>query len=294
MLFSIANFIVEVRFKGTDTRDVLYALNYKPFWLRDESTVPAERLFVCDVVDDEIGQDCLEELGQFESGGVVNGVFTRQTGGYFLQIRDVRGEIAALIETTADFSRLRVKLCGEGDTRSYGLNNAMMIGFAFSSATHNTLLIHASVTTKEGCGYLFLGRSGTGKSTHSRQWLESIEGTELLNDDNPAVRVEHDGTVNVYGTPWSGKTPCYKQKVARVGAFVRIVQHPENEISRDTPPMALSSILSSVSTMIWDKPTYSATCATIATLLQSTPAYTLKCRPEHAAAALCFATVHRP
>lgn len=292
MLFSIANFLVEVHFKGTDTREVLYPLNYKPFWVQEEAHEGEERLFVCDVVDEALGGDCLEELGQFDSGGVTNGVFTRQGGGYFLQIRDVHGEIAALIETTADFSYIRTQLFGEKDTKAYGLNNAMMIGFAFSSAFRGTLLIHASVTMKDGRGYLFLGRSGTGKSTHSQQWLQSIEGTELLNDDNPAVRLEADGTVHVYGTPWSGKTPCYKQKVAKVGAFVRIVQHPENLISRDTPAVALSSILSSVSTMIWDKPSYTTICATIAQVLQSTPAYTLKCRPEHAAAQLCCATVH--
>ncbi len=53
---------------------------------------------------------------------------------------------------------------------------------------------------------MFLGESGTGKSTHSRMWLENIEGSTLLNDDAPAVRISADGTT-AYGTPWSGKTP---------------------------------------------------------------------------------------
>lgn len=293
MLFSIADFLVEVRFLGADTREVLTPRNYKPFWLPDGVSSDAPRLCVCDIVDDELGQDLAEELGQFESAGVTNGVFTRQAGGYFLQIRNVGGELAALVETTADFSQLRVKLLGDLNNRRYGLNNAMMVGFAFSSALHHTLLIHASVTTKDARGYLFLGRSGTGKSTHSRQWLDNIAGTELLNDDNPAVRIMPDGSVRVYGTPWSGKTPCYKQQFATVGAFVRIVQHPDNAISRDDAPLALSSILSSSSTMIWDKLTYRSICATIAQILASTPAYTLCCRPEPAAAYLCHDTVHK-
>ncbi|MDO4715527.1 MAG: hypothetical protein Q4A44_04550 [Bacteroidales bacterium] len=292
MLFSIADFIVEVLFSGTDTRDVLSPRSYKPFWLADESSASTDRLFVCELVDDGLGKDIAKELGQFESAGVTNGVFTRHAGGYFLQVRNVEGQLAALVETTADFARLRVQLFGDLNNRRYGLNNAMMIGFAFSSALHHTLLIHASVTMKEGRGYLFLGRSGTGKSTHSRQWLENISGTELLNDDNPAVRLHSDGIARVYGTPWSGKTPCYKQQSATVGAFVRIVQHPENLISRDPAPLALSSILSSSSTMIWDKQTYSATCNTIAKILASTPAYTLRCRPEPAAAYLCHDTVY--
>ena len=73
-----------------------------------------------------------------------------------------------------------------------------MIAFAFSGAQKDLLLIHASVTMKDGKGYLFLGKSGTGKSTHSQLWLKHIPGTELLNDDNPAVRLINDEVI-VYG-----------------------------------------------------------------------------------------------
>ena len=57
---------------------------------------------------------------------------------------------------------------------------------------------------------MLLGKSGTGKSTHSRLWLKYIPDTKLLNDDNPAVRIMDNNTIMIYGTPWSGKTPCYK------------------------------------------------------------------------------------
>ena len=48
---------------------------------------------------------------------------------------------------------------------------------------------------------MFLGKSGTGKSTHARMWLKYIQGTDLVNDDNPVVRVANDGTAVVYGSP---------------------------------------------------------------------------------------------
>ncbi|MBO6066250.1 MAG: transposase, partial [Lachnospiraceae bacterium] len=85
---------------------------------------------------------------------------------------------------------------------------------------HVHLLMHASVTMHAGKGYLFLGKSGTGKSTHSQLWINNIEGCELLNDDNPVLRVEDDGSVRVYGSPWSGKTPCYRNLDVPVGAIV--------------------------------------------------------------------------
>ena len=82
-----------------------------------------------------------------------------------------------------------------------------MVLFAMASSVRSTALFHSAVVSYQGKGYMFLGRSGTGKSTHASLWRRYIEGTELMNDDNPAVRIRPDGTAMVYGTPWSGKTP---------------------------------------------------------------------------------------
>ena len=80
-----------------------------------------------------------------------------------------------------------------------------------------------------GNGYAFLGKSGTGKSTHSQLWLRYLEGYELLNDDHPIIRLVNDEVI-IYGSPWSGKTPCYKNKQARLKAVVRLEQASENKI----------------------------------------------------------------
>ena len=89
----------------------------------------------------------------------------------------------------------------------FAINNALMLQYAFRTAGMNTLEMHASVIENGGKGYLFLAKSGTGKSTHSKMWLRNIPDSHLLNDDNPIVRVLEDGSVRVYGSPWSGKTP---------------------------------------------------------------------------------------
>ena len=88
-------------------------------------------------------------------------------------------------------------------------------------------------------GFLFLGKSGTGKSTHCKLWLNNFEDADLLNDDNPALRILPDGKVYVYGTPWSGKTPCYRPLRRLAGGFLRLEQAPKNEISRLHPVHAL-------------------------------------------------------
>lgn len=233
-----------------------------------------------------------EELGQFDCGGICHGVYARPEGGYLILISNVGDVPACAMRTTARFDRIEVSLYGDDACRTFGLGNALMIAYAFSGAFHHILLIHASVTMAHGGGHLFLGKSGTGKSTHSRQWLTYLPDTELLNDDNPAVRFHPESNrVIVYGTPWSGKTPCYKNKSVPVRAIVRLQQHPQNEICREATLPAFASLLSSCSTMVWDKPTYRCICDTVGEVVRRAPVFYLKCKPDREAAEICSAAV---
>jgi hypothetical protein len=132
------------------------------------------------------------------------------------------------------------------------VDNALMIQFAMASATLDTALFHAAAVSLDGKGYMFLGKSGTGKSTHARLWLQNIPGTELMNDDNPAVRVKADGTAVVYGTPWSGKTPCYRNISAPIGGIVLLSQAPFNKIVRLKGIGAYAAVVPSISGKRWD------------------------------------------
>ena len=173
----------------------------------------------------------------------------------------------------------------------FAVNNSLMLMFAFRSAPYKTLEMHASVIMNGGKGYLFLGRSGTGKSTHSSLWLKYIEGSELLNDDNPIVRVWPDGRVIVYGSPWSGKTPCYRNVECPVGAFVRIRQCPENKIGRMNLPEAYAVIYSSCSGFKQIRSMSDGLHETMASIVTGTPCWLLDCRPDEEAARLCASTV---
>lgn len=175
----------------------------------------------------------------------------------------------------------------------FAIDNATMLMYAFSTATLGTLEMHASVTVNDGKGYLFLARSGTGKSTHSRMWLENIPGSWLLNDDNPVVRLLPDGSARVYGSPWSGKTPCYRNASAELGGFVRIVRMPENRIRQVSAPEAYACIYSSSSGMKSDRTMSDGLYETIAGLVMSRPSYELGCRPDAEAAHVCFDCVSK-
>ena len=244
------------------------------------------------VVDKDFRWDLRgDEVGQFDCGGNNFGVYRMADGSYQFEICNERKALCALMEANPDFSNCMVVLTGEDKpARDFGLNNALMLAYAFASAPQSTLLMHASVVRNDGTGYLFLGKSGTGKSTHTRLWLKYIPGSDLMNDDNPVVRVEN-GIAYVYGSPWSGKTPCYRNVVAPVGGFVQLQQCPENAIRRENVLGSFASLLPSISTMKWDKRIYTAHCDTISELIRTTPLYHLGCLPDEAAARLSYHTL---
>ena len=174
----------------------------------------------------------------------------------------------------------------------FALSNAMMLLYTFCTAPFHTLMVHASVIAHDGAGYMFLGRSGTGKSTHSRLWLNHIDDTSLLNDDNPVVRYI-DGEAYVYGTPWSGKTPCYKNEHLPLKAVVRLSQAPHNKIMRLAPLQSFASLMPACSCRRWDGPSVAALHSTVEKVISKVPCWHLECLPDEAAAILCNSTVKR-
>jgi len=198
------------------------------------------------------------------------------------------GEACLQITASHDFSKCR--LLQLPSKSRFAIDNASMLLFAFTSARFATLEMHASVTVRGDYGYLFLGKSGTGKSTHSRMWLETFEDAWLLNDDNPVVRLKEDGAY-VYGSPWSGKTPCYKNDVRRIGAFVKLVQAPYNKAHTLRLPEAYAYILSSSSGLKIVPEMMDQLYDTISRLIQTVQVYGLECLPDNDAAQLCAQTV---
>ena len=175
----------------------------------------------------------------------------------------------------------------------FAVNNSLMLMFAFASAPYMTLEMHASVIGNGGKGYLFLGRSGTGKSTHSSLWLKYIEGSELLNDDNPVLRVGEDGVARVYGSPWSGKTPCYRNVSAPVGAIVRIRRAKHNAITRQSALEAYASVYSSCSGFKADRSMADGQHRILEHIALNVPCYVLDCLPDEEAARVCASGVRK-
>ena len=82
---------------------------------------------------------------------------------------------------------------------------AIQRAFAEYLFDHDILLFHGSAIAVDAEGFLFTAHSGTGKSTHTRLWMQVFGSRAIMvNDDKPFLALRQEG-VFLYGSPWSGK-----------------------------------------------------------------------------------------
>ena len=233
-------------------------------------------------------------------------------GGWLFRVAMVaNAPICCEMECSEKFTEGVLYIMPDCQDVRFCIDNALMLLYAFRTAPLMTLEMHAAVVVKadrcavrcqtaalldrpnglidqQELGYLFLGHSGTGKSTHARQWLQAFPDAWLLNDDNPILRVMEDGEVRVYGSPWSGKTPCYNNAYARVGGIIKLSQAPHNQIRKLSLPEAYAYILSSASGLKIERQMTDNMYNTIRDIITQVGCYHMECLPNTEAAEVCF------
>ncbi len=287
--FCIADLGVKIVFRGDTGNSIRLAPSFMPFLVEEEN---GPLLFTL-VVDDSL-KPChksqREHIRDFDTGNGITVVDRLTNGGYQYIIRDVEGYDCCLLITNEDFTDCHCALNGNYNMRCFGLNNALMLAFAFAGCQQQCLLVHASLVRQDGYGYAFVAKSGTGKSTQVSMWLRNLPNCDLMNDDNPIIRII-EGKPYIYGSPWSGKTPCYRRTKAPLGAVTSIVRSKTNQVVKLGVAQAFAALLPSCSSMKWDKKSYDKICDTITDVVETTDIYELHCLPNPEAAILCNKTI---
>ena len=255
-------------------------------------TVPQETLIAFRQVENlpEVPPEPL--LVSADKGFPMITVGKTESGNWFFTMAPLdNAPVSCYCMASEDFSRADFQILNPSQA-IFSINNTMMLVYALRTAPLDTVEIHASVVMKGGRAFAFLGKSGTGKSTHSRLWLENIPGTELLNDDNPVIRISKDGSATIFGSPWSGKTHCYKKISVPLGALVRIVRAPANSIEKLSPAHSYACLYPCVSAYRPDRKIADGIHGTIVGLVSAVPCYNLYCLPDGDAAKVCCNTVY--
>lgn len=283
--FRIADLNIKIVFKESSRNSVALLPSFAPFKVEK----PEGEMFFELTVDDSLApipKERRTRIRKFETGNGDTVVDKIDDGGYQYIIKNLAGNECCLLETNKDFNKCACALKGSYNMRCYGLNNALMMIFAFAGSRKDVLLIHASLVRQNGYGYAFIAKSGTGKSTQVSMWLRYLPGCDLMNDDNPIIRII-DGQPYIFGGPWSGKTPCYRNVKARLGAVTRIDRADKNSVEKLPPTEAFASFLPSCSSMKWDVDIYNRICDTVTRVVETTAIYVLHCLPNREAAEVC-------
>lgn len=93
---------------------------------------------------------------------------------------------------------------------------------------YDAFVFHGVALSLPDGAYLFTAKSGVGKTTHTRLWLERYGALcHVLNGDKPIIR-EIGGVPYVFGTPWQGKENYGTNESAPLRALAFVHRAPEN------------------------------------------------------------------
>ncbi len=209
-----------------------------------------------------------------------NHIFSRYETGFVFTLR---GRIQPSVSLRYELGSNVVEIESCGDLQM--LRFMLWVAFSMAALGRGVVPIHSSVVVCDQTAILFLGDSGAGKSTQSRLWIEHIKGCKLLNDDSPILRFE-GGKLMVYGSPWSGKTPCYINESYSVEAFVRVVKFDGDcTIAMGDVINSFTAIYPSLPPMFANDESMSDILITFASnILSAAPIFTLHCPPDSIAA----------
>ena len=280
-----------IRTAGRDSDLVALGLKaFRPFEVAYDPAAPTAAIIEMNLTP-HIDAERVRELTRFdlEGWGGAECIFGRTDKDYVLHIVGPDGgELLFVYDRESNRAQCNV-------SRDVPDMSAVRFGLWFMTALatvgHNVTPVHSSAIVCNGRAVLFLGESGTGKSTHTRLWRENIDGAVLLNDDSPFIGFV-DGRATAFGAPWSGKTPCYKQEQYPIAAIVRLSQAPHNAIRPLRSVHAIGALLPSLTPAFgYDDELQDRMLATLSKIISQVPVYHLECLPDAAAARLSYDTV---
>ena len=141
-------------------------------------------------------------------------------------------------------------------------------------------LFHAAVISYKGEAIAFTAPSGTGKSTHIKNWKRAFgSDVGIVNGDKPVLRFGEDGTLFAYGTPWSGKEGWSRNVGLPLKAVVFLERGKENRIVPLSPADAAIPVMNQI-LLESDPETVAATLTLADKMLARVGLYRLACTPD--------------
>ena len=169
---------------------------------------------------------------------------------------------------------------------------AIQRAFAEFLFSYNTLLFHGSAIAVDGEGYLFTAHSGTGKSTHTRLWMQAFGNRAVMvNDDKPFLQLDED-RVWLCGSPWSGKHGLDANIRVPLKGLCILERGAENRIARISAAEALPMLQKQAYRPL-EEHKETAFLQLVDRLSQAVPLWKMACNKTPDAAHIAFEAMHK-
>jgi len=199
--------------------------------------------------------------------------------GYRIVFVDRDQNIVSQIDVSRDLRRYRA--CMRKNQRHVFENTIGEVVFRTSILANDGIVVHSAGIDCEGNGILFCGPSGMGKSTQANLWKEH-KNAQILNADRAALRLI-DGSVYVFGTPWSGSSRENMNSRAALRGIFFLQQAKENSISFLKPSEALNYMLPRCFLPFGSEELMDMALSNIERILEKVPSFLLRCLPNYEA-----------
>ena len=138
-------------------------------------------------------------------------------------------------------------------------------------------LVHASCVESRGKAYIFIGRTGAGKSTLAKIWKETANA-RVFNDERAILKFEHKETY-FYNAPWVGEynegyQPASEDRLKIDGLFF-IYHEKKNTLNPITKREASLKLFQNTFPAFWDVRGMADSLALCAEIAKATPCYEL-------------------
>ena len=196
-------------------------------------------------------------------------------------------------EVTAEDSEiLKEKEDAELDCENLGYYEATVLfrKLCYKMLDYNGILIHSSVIALDNEAYGFSAPSGTGKSTHTRLWLEYFtkQGRNIyfVNGDKPIYRYFND-KVYACGHPWAGKEGYNTNCIVPLKAMIFLERGESNKIRRLDSKEVVQRIFKQI-LMPHDDEQVNKTFELLNRIIRDIPFYLLECNISLEAVKVCY------
>ena len=185
-----------------------------------------------------------------------------------------------------------------------GCSETVLEDFEASAALHNVaevipsigmFLMHGTVIAMDGYAYMLTAKSGVGKTTRAKLWLEEFPGSYILNGDKPFLRVTEE-SVLACGTPWNGKENLGRNEVLPLRAIYIVERDEENlgiVVERITLYKAFLRLYAQQIHQPADPEMQRKTVRLIDEMLHRVPVYRFRAKPERKGVRQAWETARR-